>query len=396
MQSVRFFACLLLAAGAGLLTPPTASAQTLTKQLVVDQLPGACYVTTPLRDYRRLFVVQLNGQIRLLRNGVLLSTPFLNLGPAGANKITSGGERGLLGLAFHPSYGINGRFYVCYTNLQGNPVIERYTVSSNPDVANQSSGTMVLGPISHPQSNHNGGCLQFGPDGKLYLGMGDGGGSNDSGPGHAVGGNAQSGGTLLGKMIRLDVDKPFPHIPNDNPYIGDPQVMDEIWAFGVRNPWRFSFDRFSGDLWIGDVGQNAREEINFAPAGAKPLNYGWRCMEGTFCTGLSGCTCNAPNLVMPVYDYAHGSGCASVTGGYVYRGQDISGLWGTYFFADYCKRQVWSFKYENGQVTNFVERTAQLVNTGGTLSSISSFGEDARGELYLTDSSGGRVYRIVD
>ena len=397
MRIRRIIACLILAQATAFLSADSAEAQALTKTLITGSTPGAVYVTAPDLDYRRLFVVQLNGQIRIVRNGTLLATPFLNVGPTGLNKITSGGERGLLGLAFHPKYRSNGFFYISYTNLSGNPVVERYRVSaSDANLANPQSGTIVLGPISHPQSNHNGGCLQFGPDGKLYFGMGDGGGANDEGPGHAVGGNAQSGATLLGKIMRLDVDLPFPHIPPDNPFVGNPNVMDEIWALGVRNPWRFSFDRLTGDLYIGDVGQQGREEIDFAPAGAAGLNYGWRCMEGFNCTGLSGCTCNAPSLTLPVYDYAHGTGCASVTGGYVYRGRLIDGLWGTYFFADYCKRKVWSFQLSNGQVTNFLDRTTEIVNTGGTVSSIASFGQDALGELYLCDSSGGRVYRITD
>jgi glucose/arabinose dehydrogenase len=384
----------LFAASALIVSSGTAASQTLTKTLVVDQLPGACFVTTPAGDLDRLFVLQLNGRIRLLKQGQLVSTPFLDIGVTGANKITSGGERGLLGLAFHPNYAQNGFFYVNYTDLQGNTIVERYTVSTDPDVADVASGTVVIGPITQPQSNHNGGCVQFGPDGKLYIGMGDGGGANDSGAGHAVGGNGQSGATLLGKMLRLDVDLPFPHIPPDNPYVQDPTVLDEIWAFGLRNPWRFSFDRDTGELWIGDVGQNTREEVHYAPAGAAALNYGWRCMEGFNCTGLSGCTCNAPNLTMPVHDYAHGAGCATVAGGYVYRGCSMSALQGTYIFADYCKRRVWSFQYVGGQVTNFLERTTEIVNSPGTIQSITSFGEDALGELYLCDSSGGRVYRI--
>jgi len=396
MRPYRTLVVAILAAFGLLLPSDRAAAQTLSKQLVVDQLPGAVFVTTPARDYRRLFVLQLNGRIRILKQGQLLPTPFLDLGPSGANKITSGGERGLLGLAFHPQYRANGYFYVDYTDLQGNTVVERYQVSADPNVANVASGTVVIGPITQPQSNHNGGCLQFGADRKLYIGMGDGGGSNDSGAGHAPGGNGQSGATLLGKILRLDVDLPFPHIPADNPFVGDPTVLDEIWALGTRNPWRFSFDRETGDLWIGDVGEITREEIDFAPAGAGGLNYGWRCMEGLNCTGLSGCTCNAPNLTLPVVDYAHGSGCASAVGGYVYRGRDIAGLAGTYFYADYCKRKVWSFQYVGGQVTNFLDRTAEIVDTGGALTSISSFGEDALGELYLCDSSGGRVYRIID
>jgi hypothetical protein len=229
----------------------------------------------------------------------------------------------------------------------------------------------------------------------LYVALGDGGSANDAGPGHAAGGNAQSGATLLGKLLRLDVDLPFPHIPPDNPFVGDPAVLDEVWALGLRNPWRFSFDRDSGELWIGDVGQDAREEIDFAPAGLGGLNYGWRCMEGFKCTGLSGCTCNDPGLTLPVHEYAHSPGCVSVTGGYVYRGCAIPALRGTYLFGDYCKRRVWSFELVGGQVTGLVDRTSELVTSGGFVDSVTSFGEDARGELYLCDSVGGRVWRIT-
>jgi len=393
MQLTRF--ALGAALAAGLLSQAPAPAQTLTKQLVANGLSGAAFVTSPPGDTSRLFVMRLNGQITLIKNGVVQATPFLNLGAGGLNIITTGGERGLLGLAFHPDYANNGHFYVDYTNLQGNTVVARYTVSANPDVADSSSGTVVIGPINQPQSNHNGGCLQFGPDGKLYIAMGDGGGANDSGGGHVTGGNAQSGVNLLGKILRLDVDLPFPHIPADNPFVGNPNVLDEIWHLGMRNPWRFSFDRDTGDMYIGDVGQDAREEIDFQPAGAGGLNYGWRCMEGFNCTGLSGCTCNAPALTLPIHDYAHTPGCVSVTGGYVYRGCEILGLNGTYLFADYCKVQVWSLEYDGVTVSNFTDRTAEVIGTGGPISSIASFGEDAAGELYLCDASGGRVYKIV-
>ena len=380
---------------AGLLSQAPAPAQTLTKQLVASGLSGAAALTAPPGDTSRLFVMRLNGQVAIIKNGAVLATPFINLGVGGLGLITTGGERGLLGFAFHPDYAQNGHFYVNYTNLQGNTVVARYTVSANPDLADTSTGTIVIGPISQPQSNHNGGCIQFGPDGKLYIGMGDGGGSNDQGTGHVAGGNAQSGVNLLGKMLRLDVDIPFPHIPADNPFVGDPNVLDEIWHLGVRNPWRFSFDRDTGDMYIGDVGQNAREEIDFQPAGVGGLNYGWRCMEGFNCTGLSGCTCNAPSLTLPIHDYAYTPGCVSVTGGYVYRGCEILGLSGTYLFADYCKVQVWSLEYDGVSVSNFTDRTAEVVGTGGPLSTISSFGEDAAGELYLCDAGGGRVYKIV-
>ncbi len=384
-----------LVLAAALLAPP-ARAQTLTKTLVVSGLPNALFVTSPPGDLDRIFVVRQTGQIHIVKNGTLLGTPYIHLGVGGANKITSGGERGLLGLAFHPDYAQNGFFYVNYTNLGGHTMVERYTVSANPDIADLGSAVTVIGPINQPQSNHNGGCLQFGPDDMLYIGMGDGGNANDQGAGHAAGGNAQSGGTLLGKMLRLDVDLPFPHIPPTNPYVGDPNVLDEIWHFGMRNPWRFSFDRLTGDMYIGDVGQDAREEVDFQAAGQGGKNYGWRCMEGFNCTGLSGCTCNAANLTLPIHDYAHTPGCVTVTGGYVYRGCSMPGLQGTYIFADYCKVQVWSFEYDGVSVSNFQNRTAEIVGTGGPLSTISSFGEDAYGELYICDLSGGRVYKIVD
>jgi glucose/arabinose dehydrogenase len=393
MQLSRF--ALGAALAFGLVSQAPATAQTLTKTLVSGSVSGVAYATSPPGDTSRVFAMRLNGQISIIKNGVLLGTPFLNLGVGGLNLITTGGERGLLGLAFHPNYASNGFFYVNYTNLAGDTVVARYTVSANPDVADTGSGTTVIGPIDQPQSNHNGGCLQFGPDGMLYIGMGDGGNGNDQGTGHAVGGNAQSGATLLGKMLRLDVDLPFPHVPASNPYVGDPNVLDEIWHFGLRNPWRFSFDSVTGDMYIGDVGQDAREEIDFQPAGVGALNFGWRCMEGFNCTGLSGCTCNAPNLTLPIHDYAHTAGCVSITGGFVYRGCAIPGMDGTYFFADYCKLRVWSFEYDGVSISNFAERTAELVGTGGAISSIASFGQDAYGELYLCDAGGGRLYKIV-
>jgi hypothetical protein len=379
----------------GLISQAPASAQTLTKSLVSNAVTGVAYVTSPPGDLDRLFAMRLNGQISIIKNGVLLPTPFINLGAGGLNLITTGGERGLLGLAFHPNYATNGFFYVDYTNLAGNTVVARYTVSGNPDLADTSSGTTIIGPILQPQANHNGGCLQFGPDGKLYIGMGDGGNGNDQGTGHAAGGNAQSGTTLLGKILRLDVDLPFPHVPADNPFVGDPNVLDEVWHMGMRNPWRFSFDSATGDMYIGDVGQDAREEIDFQPAGVGGLNYGWRCMEGFNCTGLSGCTCNAPSLTLPIHDYSHTPGCVSITGGFAYRGCAISGMDGKYFFADYCKLKVWSFDYNGVSISNFADRTAEIVATGGAITSIASFGQDAYGELYLCDADGGRLYKIV-
>ena len=384
---------LLLAAT---VTSAPASAQQLQATLVQNGFSNPSFVCSPPGDLSRLFVLeQLTGRIRIIKNGATLATPFLNLGSTGLAKISTGSERGLLGLAFHPQYASNGYFYVNYTATSGATTIERYSVSGgNADLADTTSGLVLLS-IAQPQSNHNGGCIQFGSDDKLYIGMGDGGGANDTGSGHATVGNAQSPDTLLGKILRIDVDLPAPYIPPDNPFVGPGSPLDEIWHLGVRNPWRFSFDRLTGDLYIGDVGQNAVEEVDFAAAGVSALNFGWRCMEGTACTGLSGCTCNAPTLTLPIKDYSQGAAHCSVVGGYVYRGSNICGLDGTYFYADYCSTSIWSFKYVNGQLTNFTDRTAELEPAGTpTISAITSFGEDAAGEIYICDYADGEIYRI--
>jgi hypothetical protein len=216
--------------------------------------------------------------------------------------------------------------------------------------------------------------------------MGDGGSANDPG------GRAQNGQELLGKILRINVDGLPYSIPSDNPFIDDPNVRDEIWAIGMRNPWRYSFDRITGDMYIGDVGQGSNEEVDFELAGDGGRNYGWRCMEGTRCTGLSGCTCNAPELTLPIHDYTHSGGRCSITGGYNYRGGAIPLLDNTYFFADYCSRNIYSFQYDGNEVTNFMDRTSEL--GGGSIASIASFGEDQNGELYIV-SLGGSIYRIV-
>jgi hypothetical protein len=234
----------------------------------------------------------------------------------------------------------------------------------------------------------------------LYVSTGDGGGANDTGTGHnATSGNGQFGGTLLGKMLRLDVDAGPPYIPANNPYVNDPNVLDEIWHVGTRNPWRFSFDRSNGDMYIGDVGQGAREEISFAPAGVGGLNFGWRCMEGFNCTGFSGCTCNAAALTLPIHDYTHSFGLA-VVGGYIYRGCGVPALQNTntYFFADYSSARIWSFTYDSSTNTKgaVIERTSQL-NPGGGLNigNISAFGEDPYGEIIIVDYAGGELFKIV-
>jgi len=322
----------------------------------------------------RLFVVEQAGRIKILNaDGTTNATPFLNIDPI----VSSGGERGLLGLAFHPNYASNGFFYVYYTDNGGDTQVSRFSVSANPDIADAGSEVQMLS-IDQPFSNHNGGCIQFGPDNMLYIGTGDGGSGGD--PGN----RAQNLGTLLGKMLRLNVDIAAPYIPTDNPYVSDSSALDEIWSYGLRNPWKFSFDETTGDIWIADVGQGSREEIDQMPATDAALNYGWRCYEGNSTFDLSGCP-DSSTLTFPVAQYTHGSGRCSISGGYVYRGSDYPTLDGLYFFADLCSTQIGT------------------VNSSGTLSFAGtfsgntwvSFGEDINKELYIV-SIGGQIYRIVD
>lgn len=357
----------------------------ITTVRVASGLSSPVYVTHSPGDPDRLFIVEQQGRIKILSRGFVFATPFLNI----VSRVASGGERGLLSVAFHPDFTANGRFYVNYTNLSGNTVIAQYNVSAtDPNVANVNS-EVILKTITQDFSNHNGGQLQFGADGYLYVGMGDGGSGND--PNN----RAQDGGALLGKMLRLDTDSPPNYIPADNPFVGAGLPLDEIWALGMRNPWRFAFDRLTHDLYIGDVGQNAWEEIDFQPANSVGgENYGWRCMEGLACTGLSGCTCNSPSLTLPIKVYSHAAGACSITGGYVYRGCALPDLAGTYFYADYCSGFIRSFRYVGGAVTEERDRTVQLTPTQGPIGSIVSFGEDADGEVYIV-SHLGNIYKIV-
>ncbi len=380
----------------GTLPPPV-----IDSTRIVGGLAFPIYVTQSPGDNVRLFIVEKPGRIRIfnLQTQAMNGVSFLDIDALVGGGSSTNDERGLLGLAFHPNYQSNGFFYVNYTNNSGNTVIARYTVSANPDLADSGSA-LTLKTITQPETNHNGGCLQFGPDGMLYVGMGDGGGANDQ---HGSIGNGQNTGTLLGKMLRLDVDIATPYIPTDNPFVGPGNPLDEIWASGLRNPWRFSFDRLTGDLFIADVGQNAVEEINFqAGSSAGGENYGWRCMEGNNCTGLSGCTCNAVSLTDPIHTYGHScsTGGFSITGGYVYRGCAMPGLQGTYFFADYVCDKIWSFKYNGSSVSNLTLRTSEISPSieGHTLADFSSFGEDNDGEIYIVDQgsgTNGEVFKII-
>jgi hypothetical protein len=270
---------------------------------------------------------------------------------------------------------------VNYTNTEGDTVIARYTVSGYPNVADQNSALVLL-KTTQPFQNHNGGQLQFGPDGYLYIGMGDGGSGGD--PQN----NAQNPGMLLGKMLRIDIDGGVPYaIPASNPFVGNPEVLDEIWAFGLRNPWRFSFDRETGDLFIGDVGQGSWEEVNFQPATSPGgENYGWRLMEGTHCYNPS-TNCNDGALTLPIIEYDHSAGC-SVTGGYRYRGIRIQDLFGVYLYADYCTGLIWGAT-EDGNGGWMVR---ELLDTDFR---ITTFGEGETGEIYLADFGSGTIYQIV-
>lgn len=328
----------------------------------------------------RLYIVEQDGRIKILLDGTVLGSPFLNL----SAKVSKGSERGLLGLAFHPDYATNGKFYVNYTNTSGDTVVAEYTRSSNPNIAN-ATGRILL-TIDQPYSNHNGGMLAFGPDRYLYIGMGDGGSSGD--PGN----RAQRLTYLLGKILRIDIDNSaggkLYAIPPGNPYAGATAGLDEIWSFGTRNPWRFSFDSKTGDLWIGDVGQNRYEEINrsTAPNAGRAVNYGWRVLEGKHCYSPSS-GCSTSGKTPPMAEYSHSLGC-SVTGGYVYRGLAYRGLVGGYLFGDFCSGRVWALRAHGPD-------SQAPVLMADTNLSISSFGEGEDGTLYVTDLGSGDIWAVV-
>ncbi|MGD1914724.1 MAG: PQQ-dependent sugar dehydrogenase [Phycisphaerales bacterium] len=341
-------------------------------------------------DFGRVFITEKRGVIRVVRDGELLPTPFLNIDPL----ISSFGERGLLGIAFSPEYDSDGWFFVHYTNNGGDTVIARYSVSdTNPDIADPSSAQILL-TEDQPFTNHNGGWIDFSPnDNYLYISLGDGGSGGDPR------GFGQRQDTFLGKVLRIDVLGPSSPgleygIPDDNPFIGT-GAREEIWAYGLRNAWRNDFDPVTGDLYIADVGQDAREEVNFQPGDSfGGENYGWKCREGDICfSSLTPCpdACDPSPFVEPILAYRHtAAGECSITGGQVYRGCSIDGLGGTYFYTDLCTNQVWSFRVVDGEVTEFTERTSQFSG----ISTIISFGRDAYNEMYVL-SQGGTILKVM-
>lgn len=343
--------------------------------LKVSGLSSPTHIANAGDGSNRLFVVEQQGRIIIVKDNLPLTRPFLDI----VGRVSCCGERGLLSVAFPPGYAAKRYFYVNYTDIAGDTVVARYRVSANPDIADPGSEEILL-TVDQPFANHNGGQLAFGPDGYLYIGMGDGGSGGDPFE------NGQKPGTLLGKILRIDVESgrsPY-GIPYDNPYLTNPNYRPEIWAIGLRNPWRFSFDRKTGDLYLADVGQDLYEEVHFQPAVSRGgENYGWNIMEGAHC--FSSDPCDKTGLVMPVAEYDHSKGC-SITGGMVYRGREFPVMQGVYFYGDYCSGRIWGLRrsgtsWDEGELMDSTHK-------------ISTFGEGEDGTIYIADHGTGSIYKI--
>ncbi len=372
----------------------------ITTVRVANGLSRPVLVTAPDGDLDRLFIVEQRGVIKILKGGSVLARPFLDIQSIVDD---NGNEQGLLGMTFDPDFATNRLFYVYYTT-NGSPrdfsdVVRYEATVADPDSADATTAFSIA-RVPQDFSNHNGGTIDFGPDGYLYWGLGDGGSGGD--PNNT----AQNPMEKLGKMLRMDpYGDDFPNssrnnfaIPPDNPFVGDPNVFDSIWALGLRNPYRWSFDRLTGDMYIADVGQNVWEEIDFQPASSPGgENYGWRCYEGDHAFNLGGCG-PIGDYVFPIHEYSHGQDgfSCSITGGYVYRGADIPELYGSYFYADYCSDQIYTMEVVGGVMQNLQRRTSELAPGGGqVINGISGFGEDGRGEMYIVDL-GGEVFKIIN
>ena len=347
-------------------------------QQVASGLIFPLYLTAPDGD-SRLFIVEKGGTIRIVKEGSLLPAPFLDI----SAQVSTGGEQGLLGLAFHPQYAANGRFVVHYTDLAGDTQVSEFRVSPDPDLADAASEVSILAE-DQPFPNHNGGQVLFGPDGYLYIMLGDGGSANDPD------GRGQSLADLLGSILRVEpLEGGGYAVPPDNPFVSTAGARPEIWSYGLRNPWRVAFDSATGDLYIADVGQQEWEEVNVSPSAdgaGRGRNFGWRIMEGPACVGIH--PCDQGSLELPVLSYNHSDGC-SITGGLVYRGAAIPALQGHYFYSDFCSGWVRSFRLENGSAVDQFQWPT--LAPGGN---VPSFGRDASGELYVM-STGGVVFKIV-
>jgi glucose/arabinose dehydrogenase len=382
----------LLAVLATLTAPPAAAQQQpLTTEEVAVGLNTPIWVApAPGDDASRIFVTTHWGRIRIVENDVIKPTPFLDI----HHLVTfDGNEQGMLGMVFHPDYAQNGVFYVTYVDLNGDWVMARYLRDAqNPDLADSNSAVILL-TIVHPIVWHHGGWMEFGQDGLLYIATGDGGGVGDPLD------SGQRGDTLLGKLLRIDVDGGFPYaIPPGNPYVNDPLVLDEIWAMGLRNPWRGDMDDVTGDIWLGDVGQDTWEEVDFLPAGQAAANFGWRIVEGKHCYAPP-VGCNQTGMTAPVHEYRHENGPqgyrCSVTGGHVYRGREMATMQGRFFFGDYCSGETFSMRTNGVNAVDFREHYGEFAATMGPNINIVGFGQDADGEIYVCNQADGSVHRIV-
>jgi glucose/arabinose dehydrogenase len=381
-QTARWLIWALAASGCGSqfengTSDPPQGTEPVALELVASGLNFPLYLTAPDGD-PRLFIVEKGGTIRIVKDGALLPNPFLDI----SGRVSTGSEQGLLGLAFHPQYATNGRFLVHYTDAAGETQVSGFRVSGDPDVADAATEVSIL-QADQPFPNHNGGQLLFGPDGHLYVMLGDGGSAGDPG------GRGQSLADLLGSILRIDpLDEGGYSVPPDNPFVGTAGARPEVWSYGLRNPWRATFDPATGDLYIADVGQGRWEEVDVstsADGAGRGLNFGWNLMEGPDCFVQS---CDRDGLQLPVLAYGHGDGC-SITGGFVYRGAAIPALQGHYFYSDFCSGWVRSFRLENGGAVDQFQWST--LAPGGN---VPSFGRDAAGEMYVM-STAGVVLKIV-